>query len=181
VQFDPSPLAAGTVDGWFSYYTNEPNLLRAKGVDVVTFLFNDFGYPLVSETYAVTKANVSSQREKVKALLRAEIRGWHDSIANPAAGPILAVNKYGKTLGLEVHEQTLESFSQNQLILDADTKANGIFTLTPAVIDASIKTLGIGGINITSAQLFDMSVITEIYEENPELKVSPAPGPIPAT
>jgi len=181
VQFDPSPLAVGTVDGWFSYYTNEPNLLRAKGVDVVTFLFNDFGYPLVSETYAVKKGNLTSSRDKVKALLRAEIKGWHDSIANPAAGPILAVTKYGKTLGLEVHEQTLESFSQNQLILTDDTTANGIFTLTPTAIDNSIKTLAIGGIDITAAQLFDMSVITEIYQENPELKTSPAPGPIPAT
>jgi ABC-type nitrate/sulfonate/bicarbonate transport system substrate-binding protein len=181
VQFDPSPLAAGTVDGWFSYYTNEPNLLRAKGVDVVTFLLNDFNYPLVNETYLVTKANLEGQREKLKALLRAEIRGWHDSIADPAAGPILAVNKYGKTLGLEVHEQTLESYSQNQLILTPDTQANGLFTVTQDLIDKSLHSLSIGGIDITSDKLFDLSLISEIYTETPSLKTSPALGPIPAS
>lgn len=182
VQFDPSPLAAGQVDGWFSYFTNEPNLLRAKGVDVVTFLFNDFGYPLVSETYAVLKSNTTgAAREKLKALLRAEIKGWHDSIADPAAGPTLAVNVYGKTLGLEVHEQTLESHSQNQLILTPDTQKNGIFTLTDALIEDSIKTLAIGGINITPAKLFDMSLINEVYEEDPSLKTSPPLGAVPAT
>ena len=51
VQFDPTPLTQGTVDGWFSFITNEPNELRSKGFDVTTFLLADQGYPLVSETY----------------------------------------------------------------------------------------------------------------------------------
>ena len=34
VQFDPLPLTTGTVDGWFSFVTNEPNDLRSKGFDV---------------------------------------------------------------------------------------------------------------------------------------------------
>ena len=28
VQFNPEPLAKGTVDGWFSFFTNEPNTLK---------------------------------------------------------------------------------------------------------------------------------------------------------
>ena len=30
-QFDPQPLVAGEVDGWFSFFTNEPNLLQHAG------------------------------------------------------------------------------------------------------------------------------------------------------
>ena len=33
VQFDPQPLAKGEVDGWFSFFTNEPNTLKLAGRD----------------------------------------------------------------------------------------------------------------------------------------------------
>ncbi|MBO0730151.1 MAG: ABC transporter substrate-binding protein [Acidimicrobiaceae bacterium] len=177
VQFDPTPLTTHTVDGWFSFITNEPNLLKVKGFDTYTFLLNDFNYPLVSETYMVQKSALTgSNRDKLKAFLRAEIMGWHDSIADPAAGPHLAVTKYGKTLGLDQTEQTLESKAQNKLILTPDTTANGIFTITPQSIANSVHTLGLGGIKISASRLFDMSVIDEIYQETPALKTSPAPG-----
>ncbi len=173
VQFDPTPLTTGVVDGWFSFITNEPNLLKAKGFSTHTFLLNDYNYPLVSETYMVQTTALTTGRDKLKAFLRAEIMGWHDSIADPMAGPVLAVTKYGKNLGLDVTEQTYESEAQNGLILTAGTMANGIFTIAPASIDSSIRTLGLGGITITAAKLFDTSVIDEIYQETPALKTSP--------
>jgi ABC-type nitrate/sulfonate/bicarbonate transport system substrate-binding protein len=177
VQFDPTPLTTHTVDGWFSFITNEPNLLKVKGFDTYTFLLNDYNYPLVSETFMVQKSALTgATRDKLKAFLVAEIMGWHDSIADPAAGPHLAVTKYGKTLGLDQTEQTLESTAQNKLILTSETATNGIFTITPASIAASVHTLGLGGITIAASKLFDTSVIDEVYQEHPELKTSPAPG-----
>ncbi len=176
VQFDPTPLTVGTVDGWFSFVTNEPNLLKVKGFDTVTFLLNDFNYPLVSESYMVQRSALTTNRAKLKAFLRAEIMGWHDSIADPGAGPHLAVTKYGKSLGLDESEQTLESKAQNNLILTPDTMANGIFTITPDLISKCIGTLALGGVNISATKLFDTSVIDEVYRENPELKAGPTPS-----
>lgn len=177
VQDDPTPLTTHTVDGWFSFITNEPNLLKVKGFNTYTFLLNDYHYPLVSETYMVQRSALTgTNRDKLKAFLRAEIMGWHDSIADPAAGPHLAVTKYGKTLGLQQNEQTLESIAQNKLILTPETMTNGIFTISPQSIANSIHTLGLGGIKITASKLFDTSVIDEIYQETPSLKTSPAPG-----
>jgi ABC-type nitrate/sulfonate/bicarbonate transport system substrate-binding protein len=176
VQFDPTPLTTGTVDGWFSFITNEPNLLKVKGVDTVYFGLGDFNYQLVSETYMVRKSATSSDRAKIKAALVADIMGWHDSIKNPAAGPHLAVTKYGSSLGLNEAEQTLESRAQNQLILTPDTQANGLFTITPNLVQQSIATLGIGGITISADKLFDLSLIQEVYQEHPELKTAPTPG-----
>ena len=181
VQFDPTPLTVGTVDGWFSFVTNEPNLLKVKGFDTVTFLLNDFNYPLVSESYMVQKSALTTGRAKLKAFLKAEIMGWHDSIADPAAGPHLAVTKYGKSLGLDEAEQTLESKAQNQLILTPETMTSGIFTISPTSIENSIKTLGLGGITIDAAKLFDTTVLEEVYSESPELKTSPTPGSASST
>ncbi|NUU22329.1 MAG: ABC transporter substrate-binding protein [Streptomycetaceae bacterium] len=169
-QFDPTPLTTGDVDGWFSFVTNEPNTLKVKGIDTVTFKLADFGYPLVSETFMVLDETIKKDREKVKAFLRAEIRGWKDSLADPAAGAALAVEKYGKDLGLDVPEQTLESQSQNALILTDDTRANGLFSITDALVEANIQTLKIAGIDVRADQLFDLSLLREVYAENPALK-----------
>jgi ABC-type nitrate/sulfonate/bicarbonate transport system substrate-binding protein len=175
VQFDPSPLAAGQVDGWFSFITNEPIELAAKGVKTVTFLLNDFNYPLVSETYVVqtNTLKTAASRQKLKALLVAEIQGWHQSLKNPVLGATLAATKYGKTQGLNVGEQTKESIAQNKLILTARTKTQGILSVTPAQVEQNIHTLSLGGTNLKASQLFDLSIIDEVYQENPKLKVSP--------
>lgn len=174
VQFDPTPLANGQVDAWFSFVTNEPNLLKEKNIDTANFLLNDYNYPLVSQVYVALKKSVDEKRDAIKAFLKSDIMGWHDTLKDPAGGAALAANTYGKGLGLTVAEQTLESEAQNKLILTERTKTDGIATMTPAMIDDSIHTLGLGGIKITGSQLFDMSVIEEVYKENPDLKKSPA-------
>jgi len=163
------------VDGWFSFVTNEPNDLRSKGFDVTTFLLADFGYPLVSETYMVRQDSIDGKRDALKAFLKAEIMGWTDNLKDPTSGAGLAANTYGKGLGLTAKEQTLESQTENTLILDADTKANGIFTITDALVEANIKTLATGGLALTADKLFDLSLLKEVYHESPEL-ISGLPG-----
>jgi ABC-type nitrate/sulfonate/bicarbonate transport system substrate-binding protein len=176
VQFDPLPLTQGTVDGWFSFVTNEPNDLRSKGFTVTTFLLADFGYPLVSETYMVRQDTIDSKRSMLKAFLRAEIMGWTDNLANPQVGADLAANTYGKGLGLTAAEQALESKTENTLILNADTKKNGLFTVTDELVQANVKTLAAGGLALTADKLFDLSLLKEVYQEHPEL-VSALPAP----
>jgi ABC-type nitrate/sulfonate/bicarbonate transport system substrate-binding protein len=170
-QFDPQPLVNKEVDGWFSFVTNEPNLLKTKGIDTVTFLLNDHGYPMVSEIMVVKKSTLETDRDKLKAVLLADIKGWQDSYKDPAAAPKLVVSEYGKDLGLAEDEQVLESKAQNELIFTADTKANGLFTMTDLLIEETIKTLGVAKISITAEKLFDLSALAEVYEENPDLKV----------
>lgn len=172
VQFDPLPLTQGTVDGWFSFVTNEPNSLKIKGFDTVTFLLADYGYPLVSETYMVLQDTIDKSRDKLKAFLRAEIKGWKDSLADPSLGAKLAATVYGKDLGLDVSEQTLESKSQNDLLLTSDTKSSGLFTVSSKLIDENISTLKGGGLSLSAKDIFDMSLLEEIYKDDPSLKVS---------
>jgi ABC-type nitrate/sulfonate/bicarbonate transport system substrate-binding protein len=172
-QFDPSPLVSKEVDGWFSFFTNEPNLLKTKGVDTAVMLLNDHGYPMVSEVYVVKKSTLKDDRDKLKAAIIGDIKGWTDSIADPKVGANLAATKYGKDLGLDEAEQVLESTAQNTVVSTDDTKKNGLFTITDELIDETIKTLALGGTTITKEQLFDMSVLTEIYTENPTLKGTP--------
>lgn len=169
VQFDPLPLTTGTVDGWMSYVTNEPNVLTLKGFKVETFLLADQAYPLVGESYVVTEDTIKNDRAKVKAMLRAEIKGWKESLKDPQAGADLAANIYGKGLGLDAKEQGLESKAQNGLILTPETQKNGILTMSPALVEANIKTLSYAAVTVSAAQLFDLSLIEEVYKEDPSL------------
>ncbi|GAA3209105.1 hypothetical protein GCM10010532_032670 [Dactylosporangium siamense] len=172
-QFDPQPLVAKEVDGWFSFFTNEPNLLKTKGIDTAVMLLNDHGYPMVSEIYVVRKDTLVKDRDKVKAMLIGDIRGWTKSIQDPALGAKLAATVYGKDLGLSEAEQVLESAAQNTVVQTADTKANGLFTITDQLIEQTIKTLALGGVTVTKDQLFDLSVLKEVYQADPSLKVTP--------
>jgi ABC-type nitrate/sulfonate/bicarbonate transport system substrate-binding protein len=169
VQFDPTPLTQGTVDGWLSFITNEPNVLRLKGFKVETFLFADQNYPLVSEVYVVSDKTITERRDAVKAFLRAEINGWKQTLADPTLGAKLAVEKYGKDLGLTLEEQILSSKDQNKLILTDETKKNGLFTLTPELIAKNIATLKFAGLTATAEQIFDLSLLAEVYQEKPAL------------
>ncbi|MEV0761194.1 ABC transporter substrate-binding protein [Nocardia sp. NPDC050435] len=168
-QFDPTPLASGEVDGWVSYVTNEPIILAAKGFANTNFLFADFGLPLVAETLTVQQATIDGERDKLKAFLAAEIKGWKDAVANPAEAARLAVEVYGKDQKLDLAEQTKEATAQNDLVVSADTKANGLFTMTDQLVAQNIAALRSAKIDIEADQLFDLSVLREVYAENPGL------------
>ncbi|SIR74316.1 ABC transporter substrate-binding protein [Williamsia sterculiae] len=171
VQFDPTPLTKGEVDGWLSYVTNEPITLKMESnFDNVNFLFADFNLPLVAETLVVRQETIDKERDKVKAFIKADIQGWYDAVADPAKSAQLAVEKYGKDLGLKLAEQQAEAVAQNNLVVSADTKSNGLLTMTDELIAQNIEALAKAGYTIKADQIFDMSLIKEVYQENPDLK-----------
>jgi ABC-type nitrate/sulfonate/bicarbonate transport system substrate-binding protein len=169
VQYDPSVVETGEVDAFMAYLTNEPILLAGRGLTPVTLGFADNGLPVVAETFTVLQDTIDNERDLLKAFLKAEIQGWNDAVADPAASAALAVDNYGKDQDLELDEQTKEAEAQNKLIVSADTQANGLFTMTDALIEENIQALSVMGVEITAEELFDLSLLAEVYEENPDL------------
>ena len=169
VQFDPSPLYDNQVDGFMSYVTNEPFLAKAKGFTPVTLVFADNGLPLTAETFTVTQDSIDNDREMLKAFLYAEIKGWTDSIADPAGTAELVVTKYGSDLGLTEASEAEQAASQNELIVTDDTKANGIFTLTEEKQAEIVEAIALTGYEITAEELFDLSLLDEVYASHPDL------------
>jgi hypothetical protein len=55
------------------------------------------------------------------------------------------------------------------LVQTDETRANGLFTISEAMIAQNLATLKAAGYEITAEQLFDMSLLAEVYEEHPEL------------
>jgi ABC-type nitrate/sulfonate/bicarbonate transport system substrate-binding protein len=153
--FDIAPLVSGKYDAHMSYTTNEPILAAAEGHKPVLLVFADNGLPFVAETYTVLQQTIDTKRELLKAFLKAEIQGWTDAVKSPTKSAQLAVNTFGKGLKLQVDEQTKEATAQNALILTQDVNTDGLLAMT-----------------ITADKLFDMSLINEVYKENPGLKTT---------
>ncbi|TVT47114.1 ABC transporter substrate-binding protein [Amycolatopsis rhizosphaerae] len=169
VQYDPTVVTTGEVAGYMAYTTNEPILLRKKGFKPVQFLFADYNLPFVAETMVVGQSSIDHDRAKLKALLVAEIKGWTDAVASPSQAANHAVTDYGKDQNLSMDEQTAEAVAQNGLVVSPEAIKNGLFTLSDALIADNIKALANMGVDITADKLFDLSLLKEVYQENPGL------------
>ena len=171
VQYDPAPLVNGEVDGFLAYVTNESFVVENAGNPVTNLLFADNGLPFVTESFVVTQESIVNNRDALKAFLYATIRGWKAAIADSKAGADLALTKFGKDLGLNADKEYYQSKTQNEILVQTDeTAANGLFTISQAMIDLNLKTLKASGYDITADELFDLTLLEEVYAEHPELK-----------
>jgi ABC-type nitrate/sulfonate/bicarbonate transport system substrate-binding protein len=170
VEYDPTPLFNGEVDGWFAYLTNESIDAELASLDPVNLPLADNGLPFVAETFTASDDAIANDREMLKALLVAEIKGWSDAINDPTAAATLTVDTYGSELGLTMEKETRQAEIQaTDLVVSSDTEDNGLFTITDELQEQSIDTLAAAGIEIDAETLFDMSLLAEVYEENPDL------------
>ncbi len=169
VEYDPSPLTTGDVDGFLAYITNESVILKSKGYSVQNLLYADNGLELVAKSVVVSQNSIDNRREALKAYLWATLRGWNDAVSDPEEGARLAVAKYGADLGLSPDIELKQAVAANGLIQSPDTKKNGLMTTSQDLIRRNIDILKSIGLNISADQLFDMSLIEEVYKEHPEV------------
>ncbi|WP_131765704.1 protein kinase domain-containing protein [Candidatus Protofrankia californiensis] len=169
VQIVAQALAQRQVDAALSSVSDAPVALTRQGVGFSTFLIADHGYPLVSNAYVVTTDAVTAARKRIKAFLTAEIRGWKQNLADPMLGAHLTTDVYAKSLGLDATEQTEKNRALNVLVQTAETRRDGLFTMTDALIEANVRLLSTSAAPLTAGQLFDLSVIQELYYEQPHL------------
>ncbi|MFM1846893.1 MAG: hypothetical protein RL417_367 [Pseudomonadota bacterium] len=171
VGYDPTPLVNNEVDGFLAFITNESITVQNLGYEVRNMLFADNGLPFVAEAFVATQDAIDTERAALKRFLKATIRGWKDALANPDEGARLAVEVYGADLGLDINKEKQQSAAQNELLIVSDeTTANGLFTISPALQSQNIASLQTAGYDITAAELFDLSLLEEVYAENPELR-----------
>jgi ABC-type nitrate/sulfonate/bicarbonate transport system substrate-binding protein len=170
VQYDPSVLVNGEVDGFMAYLTNESITVSADGTAVTNLPFADNGLPFVAETFTATDQTIADDRDKLKAFLEAEIRGWTDVLENPEAAVDTCLESYGADLGLD-RDNEIESahIANDELITSPDTEADGLFTITDELQQETVDSLAGAGVDVEVEELFDLSLLAEVYEENPDL------------
>lgn len=183
VDFDPTPLMKGEVDGFMAYLTNEAITVELAGYDVTNLPYADNGVPYVAETYSVTDQYLAENRDLLKALLVAEIKGWTHVFQEPTDATVDLITTYYDKAASENSEGLEAVFgaldpkktgmgleAEKALISTPDTEANGLFTISDELQQQTVDSLAAAGWDVTVEDLFDTSLIDEVYEENPELK-----------
>lgn len=179
VDFDPTPLMNGDVDGFMAYLTNEAITVEMAGYDVTNLAYADNGLPYVAESYAVTDDYLANNKELIKAFLIAEIKGWTDTFTQPIDDTVSLVTTYYNesasagdlTFGdLDPAKVAAGLEAQAKLISTDETEANGLFTISDDLKTQTLASLAASGWDLTADELFDTTIIDEIYAENPDLK-----------
>ena len=85
VGFDPRLLAAGKVDVYPAFESNEPEQLLRLGVPVRLFRPSDYGVPSLGLTYMSRQQLVDDDPELLERFLIATLRGIRDAQADPEA------------------------------------------------------------------------------------------------
>ncbi|MBD7995563.1 ABC transporter substrate-binding protein [Arthrobacter sp. Sa2CUA1] len=171
VQYDPQPLVNGDVDGFFGYLTNEVLTLELAGHKTAVLPFADNGLPFIAESFVATDESIETRREELKAFLLATLRGWKDAVADAEESARLAVEVYGADLNLDPAKEKMQAEEQNtKLVVSAETEANGLFTISDSLIEDNLAILKLAGYDLAAEDIFDLSLLAEVYDENPELK-----------
>ncbi|WP_100351266.1 ABC transporter substrate-binding protein [Luteimicrobium subarcticum] len=170
VQYDPSVLTNGEVDGYIAYLTNESIIVENEGHAVTNLPFADNGLPFVAETFTVTDDSIKNDRAELEAFLTAEIKGWKDALKDPAGAIAVDQKSYGQDLKLDAKTEAQSADAQAKLIESDDTTTNGLFTISDELQQETLKSLEGAGLKLEASDLFDMSLLDDVYKAHPELK-----------
>ncbi|WP_066372130.1 ABC transporter substrate-binding protein [Herbidospora mongoliensis] len=165
VQFDPSPLVAGECDAFVSLLVNQPIQLDLQGVKTTTFTLSEYGYNVWADCLLANDQALADKdkREQIVKVVRASVRGWQDALADTDAAAKLVVEKYGKSLNLDLAAQQKTAAAFRSVIEAGEAKTNGLLTMSAEGIAANITTINSLGVKGTAEELFDTTVLKDAY------------------
>jgi diguanylate cyclase (GGDEF)-like protein len=91
---DVGVLLRGEVDAFNAYTTNEPYLLRARGIGFNVFAPKDYGVDFYGDILLTTEATLKSSPDMVARFHEATLRGWAHAVENPEATVDLIMRYY---------------------------------------------------------------------------------------
>jgi ABC-type nitrate/sulfonate/bicarbonate transport system substrate-binding protein len=160
-QYSAAPLLAGQVDCLLCWATDLPVAMAMQGVKSATMLMADHGYALHSQTYIATEASLAERRGDLVTLLRGEVRGWNDYLADTDAAAELTVARFPDA-GLDLATQKLQAERQVPLMFSELTEANGFGWFTEETVAQNIETLALLGRQVTP-DLWDRSILEDVH------------------
>lgn len=121
----------------------------------------DHGYVLHSQTYIATEDAIANRRADLIALLKGEVMGWNDYVADTDAAAALTTRMFPDA-GLSLQTQELQAARQVPLMFSELMTANGFGWFTDETGAANIATLALLGSDV-SAGLWDRSLLEEVH------------------
>lgn len=137
-------LASGEVDAVFGFSMSSFINLKSRNVpvdDIVVMLMSDYGVELYGNVFMVNPKVAAEKPEAVKGFVRAIIKGFRDTVANPAAA-VDSVVKRNDVVKKDVELERLNMVMQ-QNVLTPYVQANGIGGIDPARFERALDQIGL--------------------------------------
>ena len=141
---DPGILAAGQVDGYYGWATNQGVMLQLRGVDIAIAYMNDLGVPGHAGVLIAADSVIDENPDLLIRWLRAEIRGWQWHLDNPEEMAALMVETYGQR-GLDLEAQIAESLMMADFVPVGAAAEHGLLWLETDAFDAGLEMAVAGG------------------------------------
>ena len=157
VQFDPTPLVQGQVDGFWSFAFNQPLVLQAQGLDTVFMTAFDAGYKFYGDVIITTEAAVKANADELARWLGATQKGWDYTFAHPDEVAKLVVDK-SPALNLDLKQQTAQLKAEKDFM----SSSKALFSMDAATWQSGIdilKTLNQLDKPITAAEVMNTSIL----------------------
>jgi len=136
VQFDPTPLVQGQVDGFWSFAFNQPLVLQAQGLDTVFMTAFDAGYKFYGDVVITTDQASKDNVDALSRWLRATSKGWDYAFGYPDAVAKLTADK-SPALNLDVKQQTAQLKAEKDFM----SSSKGLYAMDQATWQSSIDIL----------------------------------------
>lgn len=82
IQFDLTPFFSGDIDVWCGYRINEPNIVRAKNIEVVEILPSDYGVNVVGDVIFTSESFYKDNPDICRRFVDNVWKGWQFAKAN---------------------------------------------------------------------------------------------------
>jgi ABC-type nitrate/sulfonate/bicarbonate transport system substrate-binding protein len=163
VQFDPTPLVNGQVDGFWSFAFNQPLVLKSRGLDVVFMTAFDAGYKFYGDVLFTTTDNLKSGTNALARWLAAVAQGWTYAFDHTDEIAKLTANR-SPSLNLDVTQQTNQLKAEKEFMTSDVTAKKGLFWMEQSVWQTGIDILRDQNAlekPITAAEVINTSVLEQ--------------------
>lgn len=168
---DPSLLAAGQVDAYYSWATTAVPALRGAGFEPHVLPFADIGIQGYGQALITRRDTLEQHHGLLVRYTRALIRGWDWMVKNPEETARIMVAEYAPP-GTRLEEQIAQARMMLPYITAGDAAERGMLWISPTVFEAGVAlareagTLG-AETEVDVSRLVDQSVIRAAHGSHP--------------
>ncbi|MEM9132301.1 MAG: ABC transporter substrate-binding protein [Actinomycetota bacterium] len=171
--YDISLLASEQVDGYVAYIPDEPISLELQGIEVTRLDVEDFGLPTVGGLYITTDELIANDRDMVAAALRTFVLGTQDFAADKSQAIDLAVTAMGADApGEDYNDLSYDNYLA--LTVGGEAGSLGLLNISEERQAEVMATLALSGVEMEPSEMFDLSILQEVLDEDPALKEIPS-------
>ncbi|AQT80324.1 hypothetical protein B1R94_15200 [Mycolicibacterium litorale] len=164
--YGPDALINGDCDVLAGFITDEVLAYKAAQGHMPGILsFTDAGLPAYTLPIFTTTQTLTAKRDALKGFLAATLKGFDEDVADPTAGPKLAVDNYGKNAGLSLDSEIAHNAAYLPLASSDATREHGYMWIDTAYLAGPIyRGMEASGLKTTDVEkVVDMSLLTELH------------------